>query len=53
MKGAHFEDIQRKIEMGNTQKLLFTMCSHSLPEKVVCSKSTLQFKIEYNKSWGV
>ena len=26
---------------------------NALPEKVVCSKSTLQFKIEYDKFWGV
>ena len=26
---------------------------NALPEKVVCSKFTLQFKIEYDKLWGV
>ena len=26
---------------------------NALPEKVVCSKSTLQFKIEFDKFWGV
>ena len=26
---------------------------NELPEKVVCSKATLQFKIEYDKFWGV
>ena len=26
---------------------------NALPEKVVCSNSTLQFKIEYDKFWGV
>ena len=53
-KGAHFEDLQGKIEAGAKQEFLFTTCIvipwNALP---VCSKSTLQFKIEYDKFWGV
>ena len=29
-EGAHFDDLQGKIEAGATQEFLFTTCSHSL-----------------------
>ena len=51
-EGAYFEDLQGKIEAGATQEFLFTAwCSHSL--EFAANLRTLQFKIEYDKLWGV
>ena len=55
-RGHTLKIYTRKDRNGSQQKLFsqrVVIPWNELPEKVVCSKSTLQFKIEYDKFWGV
>ena len=55
-KGTHFEDIYKERSKREPRRNLFSQRVvipwNELSEKVLCSKSTLQFKIDYDKFGG-
>ena len=57
MRRGHSLKIYKEISKREPRRNFFSQRVvipwNARPEKVVCSNSTLQFKIEYDKFWGV